>query len=175
MDVGFFGCARNLCYAFTGKEYLGNLVPSHSVLAEDESLATQIVGQLAVGVAVSDDITVGKVVCLVVDILFKHTRSRLAVGMIILREVAVDELFIECYSLAFESLQYEIMYGPKRFFGERSGSEAVLIAHHDKFEVEILADESKIAENSLREFQLPEFVNLFVCRLFDESSVSVDE
>ena len=65
------------------------------------------------------------------------------------------------------------MNRPESVFWERIGAKTVLIAHHDEFIVKLLADKCKVADDALCECQLFEAVNLFVCRLLDERSVTV--
>ena len=175
VDVRLLGRALTGCRALTGEEYLRNLVPRHAVLSENQGLTAEVLGQLAVGVAVANDVAVLQVVLLVVNILRQHSRSRFAHRRVVFREVAVDVLAVEGDALALECLQDEVMYGPEGVFGKRVGAKSVLVADHDELEVEVFADKPQVFEHAARELQFLKRVYLLVGRFLDKGSVAVDE
>ena len=174
-DVSLACGAPHFCNALTGIESLGNAFPCEAVLTEDECLATEVLCQLSVGLAVADDVAASLVDVGVLQVVGEHSRSRLAHGRVVFREVAVDELLVEGDSLVLECLQDEVMYGPERLFWERWRAETVLVAHHDEAEVGVSAYEAQVLEHPLGESQFLEGVYLFVGRLSDESAVAVYE
>ena len=88
---------------------------------------------------------------------------------------SVNEYVVEGDALAFECLQYEVVNGPERGLGERRCAQSVLVAHHDKLEVGVLAQEAEGTDGAGHELQLLERVNLFVSGFADDGAVAVDE
>ena len=126
-DVCFLGGASNLHYTFASKEYLGYLLPSQSVLAQYQGLAAKVLSQLGVSLPVAYDERVGEVILRVVDIVLEHPRARLAVGVVVGREVVVNQYVVKLHSFAFQGLQYEVVHRPEGVLWERVGSQAVLV------------------------------------------------
>ena len=81
-DISLFGGAFYLGDAVAGKENFGYLVPVHTVFAQYQALAAQVLGQLSVGFTVADDIAVGQVVLWIVDIVGQHAGARLSHGRV---------------------------------------------------------------------------------------------
>ena len=126
-DVCFLGSASNLHYTFASEENLGYLLPSQSVLAQYQGFATKVLSQLGVSLPVAYDERVGEVILRVVDIVLEHTRARFAVWVVVGREVVVYQYVVKLHSFAFQGLKYEVVHRPEGVFGERVGSQAVLV------------------------------------------------
>ena len=126
-DVRFLCGAPGFGGALSGKQQFGYLVPRQSVFAQYESLAANVLGKLAVGVAVADDIAVGHVIFLVVHILAHKSSGRFARVGVVLGKVAVYENVVEGDAFAIECLQYEVVYWPKRVFRKRTCAESILV------------------------------------------------
>ena len=137
--------------ALAGKEQFGNAAPGEAFLAQYQRSATQVEGQLAVGLAVANDITAAEVVFVVVHILAQHAGAGFAVGMVVLGEMAVDMDGVEVNALAVQGLKDEVVHGPERVFWKRRGAKAILVAHHHQLEIEMLADERQVVDDSLGE------------------------
>ena len=173
INICFLRCALHFCSPFASKEYLSNLVPRHSVLTENQSLATKVFSQLAVGIAVADDVAVGKVVFLIIYIGSQHAGARFSHRRIVFREMAVDELLVESDAFAFQRLKNEVVNRPEGIFRKRVCSQAVLVTHHHEFEIELFADKPQVLKHAACEFQFLKRVNLFVLRLLNQCAVSV--
>ena len=122
VDVGLLGGALHLSDAVASKENFCYLVPVHSVLAEDEALAAQVLCQLRIRLSVSNHITLCEIVLRIVDVFLQHADSWLAHRRVVLREMAVDELLLEVYSFALQSLDDEVVDRPECVFREGIGA-----------------------------------------------------
>ena len=94
---------------------------------------------------------------------------------VVFREMAVNQLVGKGDAFAFQSLQDEVVDGPEVVLWEGSRAQSVLVAHHDELEVEMLGDESEVAEHPFRELQFAERVDLLILGLLYESAIAVDE
>ena len=175
VDVGLFRCAVHLSRTFSRKQQFGYSFPIHPFLPKDKRLAANVFGELAVGIAVANYIAVGDVVFIGLEIFAQHACSRLAVGVVVFGEMAVDFDVVERDAFAFEGLQDEVVDGPEGIFGERRCAQSVLVADHHKAEVKVLAYEGKIAEDAFHKAQFLERINLLVGRFVDKGAVAVDE
>ena len=89
--------------------------------------------------------------------------------------MAVYELLVKLYAFALKRLQDKVVNGPERVFRERTGAQAVLVAHHDELEVEMACYEREVADHAVHKFQLLKSVNLLVGRFLYQRAVTVDE
>jgi hypothetical protein len=95
--------------------------------------------------------------------------------VVVFREVAVNEDVVKLNAFALQCLEYEVVDWPEGVLRERVCSESVLVAHHYKLKIEVLAYEAEVAEYTLHEFQFLKAVYLFVGRLLDKCAVAVYE
>jgi hypothetical protein len=131
--VGFFRGAVDLCRALSREYNLGYTFPRHTVAPDNQSLASDILGKPAVGVSVAD----GHVVLGVVHIFAHKTCGWLARAGIVFGEVAVYQYVVERDTFSFKRLKNKVVYRPKSIFRKRVCAQAVLIADHYKFEIEL--------------------------------------
>ena len=89
--------------------------------------------------------------------------------------MAVYELLVKLYAFALKRLQDKVVNGPERVFRERTGAQAVLVAHHDELEVEMSRYEREVADHAVHKFQLLKSVDLLVGRFFYQRAVTIDE
>ena len=89
--------------------------------------------------------------------------------------MAVDLYIIESHALVLKSLQYEVVYRPEGRLRETLCAQAILVAHHNEAEVEMLANETKVAKHTLGKSQFLEAVNLLVFRFADKGAITIDE
>ena len=174
-DVGLFRGAFHFGRTFSGKQQLGYFCPCYALIAKNKRFTTDVLGKLTVGFAVADNVRVCYIVLWIVDIFLNQSDVWLAGWGVVFGEVWVYQNLVEGDSFALKSLQYKIVYGPERIFGESLCSKAVLIANHHKLKVQLLAYKGQVAEHSLHEFQLPKTINLFVGWFFNQRSVAVDK
>ena len=174
-NISLFRGASNAGSAFSVDDGLGSLLPT-DVLVQDNSLAADVMGQLAVGVAVTDDVAAGYIVVFrVVHVFLHHPRAGFAGRGVVLREVRVNEDVIEVDSLSFQGLQDEILRWPKGFFRECISAQPVLIAHHHELVVGTLGNKSQPAEHTRLEADFLQGVHLLVEWLFDQCAVAIDK
>ena len=72
-------------------------------------------------------------------------------------------------------VKHKLMGGQEVAFGIGFRPEAVLIGHHDKLIIGVLAQEAQCADGSRHETELQEAVDLLVGRLHQNGSVAVYE
>ena len=190
--IGFLGSATYFSYPFTGKKELGYLIPILGsqgticfqaffyqcilIVLQIDGLATQVLRQLHIGVSVTNHKATSQIVFGIVEVFAQHARARLACRSIVFRETTVDEHFIEGDAFVFEGLHHEVVYRPESVFGERRGTEAILIGHHGKLEIQLATDETEITEDLGIEFQLLISIELIINGwLDDERPVPVYE
>jgi hypothetical protein len=89
--------------------------------------------------------------------------------------MVVYQDIVKLYALTLESLEDKVMNRPEGVFWERLCAESILIAYHNKFEIEVLAYEGKVSEHPFYEFQFLEAVYLLVSWFFYQSTISVYE
>ena len=82
---------------------------------------------------------------------------------------------VEGNAFAPKRVEDEIVYRPEGLLWEGGCAQTVLIAHHNQLEVQVLADEAKVAEHTFDKLQFVEGIYLLVGRLFDEGAVAIDE
>ena len=73
VNIRLLGSASDLSLALTGKEYLGDFLPCHTVASQYQCLASKVLSQLGIRFPVANDIAVGKVVLLRVHIFGEHS------------------------------------------------------------------------------------------------------
>lgn len=175
VDIRLAGGAPQFSFALSGENQLGNLLPSHTVAAQNQRLAPQILRKLGVGISVADDIAIGQVVLGIVHIFRQHTSSGLTCGRIIFGKMAVYLDIIEFNPLAFQRVENEILHRPEGIFRKRWRTESVLIADHDEAEVRMGAQETEGTDNPRHEFQFLKAVDLLVGRFLANCAVAVDK
>lgn len=121
VDIGFLGGASNFGPSFTGKEVGSNLVPILGYkrdtwildvfLSEEDGLTTEVFGQLNIAHTVTNDEAVGKIIfrAIAFDELGKHTRSRLAVRVVVFRIVLIVILLVEINTFSMEGAKNEVV------------------------------------------------------------------
>ena len=105
----------------------------------------------------------------------EHACTRLAGGQIIGWKTAVNVYGIEIHAFAMQYVKHKLMGGQEVAFGIGFRPEAVLIGHHDKLIIGVLAQEAQCADGSRHEAELLEAVDLLVGRLHQNGSVAVYE
>ena len=161
--IGFFRRTTNFRHTLTGKKEFSNLVPllggqrtvffqtffheHRLVVLQINGLATEVLRQLHIGVSVAYHEATCQIVFGIVQVLTQHTRTWLACRSIVFRETSVDEHFIEGDAFILQRLHHEVMHRPEGIFGERRCTQAILIGHHGKLEIELATDESQVAKH----------------------------
>ena len=87
--------------------------------------------------------------------------------------MGVDENLVEGDAFALQRLEDEVVDGPEGVFLEVIGAQTILVAHHHKLEIQLLADEGEVTDGTFRELQLLEAVDLLVGRFLDNRTVTV--
>ena len=174
-NVGLLRGASHAGTSLTVDDGLGSLLPAH-FFGQDNCLTTYILSQLAIGVAVADDVAIGNVVLLgVVHVFLHHTCARLASRGVVFRKMRVDEDIVEMDALTLQGLQDKVLGGPECFLGKGGRAQTVLIAHHHELIVGALGYEPQPAEYAGLEADFFQSVHLLVVRLFHQCAVAVDE
>ena len=168
-------CAAHFCLSFSSKEILCNFVLSHAVAFKNKRFASKVLCQLSISLSVANHVAACDVVVGIIDVFRQHSSIRLAHRRIVLRKMAVDLYIIESHTLVLKCLQNEVVYRPKGWLRKTLCAQAVLVAHHNEAEVEILANETKVAKHTLGKSQFLEAVYLFVFRFADKCAIAVDE
>ena len=161
----------HLCITLTGKEGLRHLVPT----AYLQELTSDVLRKLAVGITVTNHITVGDIVLWIVHVFLHQSCVGLPRWCMIFWEMGINQDFVKLHTLSFQCLQDEVMDRPEGVFWKRVGTQSVLVADHDKLKVETLTDEHEVTDGTLHEFQFLERIYLLVGRFLDNSTVTVDE
>ena len=169
--VCLLGGTLYFCCPFAAKSYLGSLVPTANL----QESAADVLGKLAVGVAVAYDVAMLDVVFGIVNIFLNQTRIGFTRRRIVFRKVWVDENVVERYAFALQRIEDEVMHGPEGILGECVGTQSVLIADHHELVVGMLSQEYQVTYGARHEFQFLEGVYLFVSRFLDDGAVAVNE
>ena len=167
--------AAHFCLSFSSKENLCYLIPSHAVASKNKRFASKVLCQLSISLSVANHVAACDVVVGIIDVFRQHSCIRLAHRRIVLRKMAVDHYIIESHALVLKCLQYEVVYRPKGWLWETLCAQAVLVAHHNEAEVEMLANETKVAKHTFGKSQFLEAVYLLVFWFADKGAITVDE
>jgi hypothetical protein len=109
-----------------------------------------------------------------VNIIASSHNDLVLAGMgIVFWKVGVDQDLVKGDTFSSKCLKDEIVDRPEGVFRERIGAQSVLVAHHDKLEIELLTDETEVAKHAIDKLQFLKAVNLFVGRLLNESAITV--
>ncbi len=146
----------------------------HLLPVGEKILAAKVLRQLSVAIAVADHKAVRKVV-VSRQILAQHAGARFARGETFRGEAAVDVDGVELHALALQDVEHQVLRGPEVGFGIRGSSQSVLIAHHHKQIVSVLAQETECRDATGQEVELLEAVDLLVLRFAENGAVAVDE
>ena len=173
-DVRFLGGAGDVGGALAVEDLLGGLLPG-GVVVQNDGLAPDVLGKEGIGIAVADDITVGKVIVGIVHVFLYQACLGLAGGRVVCGEMGVDEDVVEGDAFAAQCLEDEIVRGPEGVFGKGIGAKTVLVAYHDEKEVGFFAEKRQPSEDAGLEPYLLQGIYLLVVRLFDECAVAVNK
>ncbi len=145
-----------------------------AVGAHAQSLQPQVGGQLQVGIAIADDVTVARVERVVAQVVGEQAGLGLAARTAIGGAVRAEELGVELDALRREECANEVLRLAEGGLGERRRAEPVLVADQHEA-VARLPQFEQGRDDTGQQSHLGHAVDLFVGRLFDQRAVAVDE
>ena len=178
VDIGLLGSTHHLgsTLATIGNGYgaspaLAGITTERTVYLQEA--AADVGSKLAVSISVADDIAMLDVVVGIVEVFLDQSELWFAVARMLFRKAGVDKDFVKLHAFALQRIENEVLYGPEGVFRKGFGAQSVLIAHHDKLIVSMLAQESEAADSLGYKLQFLEGINLFVLGFTNQGAVTV--
>ncbi len=145
------------------------------IVAQENTFGPEVLGQLHIGQPVADDERVFHI-DMAVHIGIQHGRTGLACRQVFMFERTVDVYGFKHNPFPFQGFNHLVVRRPERGFGERIGTEAILIGHHHEVEI-LLAHQSRQCMNDTRDkFEFFQRIYLLIgLRFCDDATVAVEE